>query len=213
MVLCVCLVCVSIYMSNRLLTYIPICRYITSVCVLDYDTIGATDKFGNVFVLRLPSHITDDKCDTPAGATNRALWEQNNVNGAPNKLEIMAHYHLGEMCTSITLSNLVLGGPKVMLVATVMGGVYAFLPFISKEDADFFTHLEMFMRQERVTLVHRDHLSYRSYYSPVKHVIDGDICELYSSLNSSKQLEMASDVDRTPNEIMKKLEDMRNILM
>lgn len=181
--------------------------------LLDYDTVGATDKFGNVFVLRVPSNITDENCDTPAGATNRALWEQNHVNGAPNKLDVLAHYHLGEMCTSITLNNLILGGCKVMIASTVMGGIYAFLPFKSKEDADFFTHLEMFMRQERPTLVHRDHLSYRSAYVPVKHVIDGDICELYNILSHAKQLEMASDVDRNPNEIMKKLEDMRNILM
>lgn len=33
---------------------------------------------------------------------------------------------------------------------------------------DFFTHMEMYMRQEKPTLCGRDHISYRSYYLPAK---------------------------------------------
>ena len=29
----------------------------------------------------------------------------------------------------------------------------------------------------------RDHLSYRSYHYPVKHVIDGDLCKQYNTLD------------------------------
>lgn len=36
------------------------------------------------------------------------------------------------------------------------------------DDVDFFTHMEMYMRQEKPTLCGRDHISYRSYYLPAK---------------------------------------------
>jgi hypothetical protein len=33
-------------------------RYITSMALLDYDTVAAGDKFGNFFVLRLPGDVS-----------------------------------------------------------------------------------------------------------------------------------------------------------
>jgi len=44
----------------------------------------------------------------------------------------------------------------------------ALLPFMTREDVDFFTHLEMHMRQENPPLCGRDHLSYRSSFVTVK---------------------------------------------
>lgn len=38
-----------------------------------------------------------------------------------------------------------------------------------------------------MSLVDRDHFSYRSYYAPVKNVIDGDLCERFLVLNSYEQ--------------------------
>lgn len=40
--------------------------------------------------------------------------------------------------------------------------------FILFQDHDFFQHLEMYMRSEHPPLCGRDHLSFRSYYFPVK---------------------------------------------
>lgn len=40
--------------------------------------------------------------------------------------------------------------------------------FLSPQDHDFFQHLEMHMRSEFPPLCGRDHLSFRSYYFPVK---------------------------------------------
>jgi CPSF A subunit region len=36
---------------------------------------------------------------------------------------------------------------QVVLYSTITGAIGAFLPFSSKEDVDFFVHLEMHMRQ------------------------------------------------------------------
>lgn len=59
----------------------------------------------------------------------------------------------------------------------------------------------MHMRAELPSLVGRDHLSFRSYYQPVRSVTDGDLCELYNSLDISKKKSIAEELDRTPNEV------------
>ena len=66
------------------------------------------------------------------------------------------------------------------------------------------------MRQEHPPLCGRDHLSFRSYYFPVKDVIDGDLCEQFSSLKSELKFRIAEELDRKPSEVLKKLEDIRN---
>ena len=189
--------------------YCMYCRFVTSLCILDYNTVAAVDKFGSVFVLRLPEGASDE-VEVAAGA--RKLWDQGVLSGAPLKLELLAHYYLGEAGTSITKCALVTGGPEIIVVTTICGGIFAIIPLSSKDDIVFYQHLEMFMRQEFTNVCQRDHLSYRSYFAPVKNVIDGDLCERFGAMPMSKQKEFASDIDRTTAEIMKKLEDTRNIL-
>ena len=179
------------------------------MCVLDYDSVAVGDKFGNLFVLRIPDNTNDD-VDNPT--SSRMLWDQGLLNGAPNKAQILTHYYLGSIITCLTKTSLIPGGAEVLVASTVSGGIYSFVPFHSKQDVTFFQHLEMFLRQESPSLCQRDHLSYRSFYQPVKETVDGDLCERFGSLSYAKQKEFADDVDRTPLEILKKLEDTRNIL-
>jgi splicing factor 3B subunit 3 len=40
-------------------------------------------------------------------------------------------------------------------------------------------------------------------------VIDGDLCELYNSFDPIKRRDIAAELDRTPSEVAKKLEDLR----
>jgi splicing factor 3B subunit 3 len=49
-----------------------------------------------------------------------------------------------------------------------MGTIAALFPFDTKEDVDFFLHLEMYMRIEALPLCGRDHISFRSFYGPCK---------------------------------------------
>lgn len=39
--------------------------------------------------------------------------------------------------------------------------------------------------------------------------MDGDLCEQFTSLDPAKQKEIANELGRTPNEVAKKLEDIR----
>jgi splicing factor 3B subunit 3 len=91
----------------------------------------------------------------------------------------------------------------------------------------------MHLRTEYTSLCGRDHASFRSYYYPIKvsnyflfsiffclrfnsfnlfyikSVIDGDLCEKFSNLDSARQKTIAEELDRTPNEVLKRLEDIR----
>ena len=141
------------------------------------------------------------------------LWDQGLLNGAPTKCEHIAQYYLGEAITCMQKCCLFPGKDEAIVCSTVTGGIYAFLPFSSKADVTFYQHLEMFLRQESSNLCQRDHLSYRSYFQPVKDVIDGDLCDSFNSLSEAKQNELAGDIDRSPTEILKKLEDTRALIL
>lgn len=58
-------------------------RYMTAFDVVDADTVAGGDKFGNVFVLRLPEDVADDVF-APSGG--QMLWDQGKLNGAENKV-------------------------------------------------------------------------------------------------------------------------------
>lgn len=53
-------------------------------------------------------------------------------------------------------------------------------------------------------------LAYRSYYYPCKDVVDGDLCEQFNLLKHETQLSISNELDRNPNEVLKKLDDIRN---
>lgn len=56
-------------------------------------------------------------------------------------------------------------------------------------------------------------MTFRSLYVPTKDVVDGDLCDQYSSLEFNKQRVLAEELDRTPPEVMKKLENLRNKIL
>lgn len=177
-------------------------RWITCTCILDYDTVATADKFGNIAALRLPPNVSDDVEEDPTG--HKALWDRGLLNGASQKADTVATFHVGETVTWLQKVTLIPGGAESLLYTTLSGTVGVLVPFTSHEDHDFFQHLEMHMRSENPPLCGRDHLSFRSYYYPVKNVIDGDLCEQYNSLEPAKQKSIAGDLDRTPAEVSKK---------
>ncbi|RHY15498.1 hypothetical protein DYB36_006057, partial [Aphanomyces astaci] len=175
--------------------FVPRC--ISASTLVDYDTMAGGDKFGNVFVTRLPSEVSD-QVENPSG--NRMLWDAHLLNGAPNKVEQVCQFYVGETITSMVRTRLVPVGKEAIVYTTVMGRIGALIPF-------------SYMRQEAPPLCGRDHLSYRSYFIPVKDVADGDLCDQFGMLSAEKQLKIAQDMDQTPMEVLKKLEDIRNGLL
>ncbi|CAG5958458.1 unnamed protein product [Menidia menidia] len=210
-------------------------RWVTTACLLDYDTMASADKFGNISIVsgarpprrrpparrraqespgpalfsqvRLPPNTSDDVDEDPTG--NKALWDRGLLNGASQKAEVVVNYHVGETVLSLQKTTLIPGGSESLVYTTLSGGIGILVPFTSHEDHDFFQHLEMHMRSEFPPFCGRDHLSFRSYYFPVKNVIDGDLCEQFNSMDPHKQKSVAEELDRTPPEVSKKLEDIR----
>ncbi|EJU02199.1 hypothetical protein DACRYDRAFT_21931 [Dacryopinax primogenitus] len=195
--------------ENRLLIFADDSqpRWITASAMVDYDTVCAGDKFGNVFVNRLPPKVGEQVDEDPTGAG--VLHEKGLFMGAPHKTNMLAHYYVGDIITSMHKVALVTGGRDIVLYTGLHGTIGVLIPFISKEDVDFIRTLEQHMRTEAPSLVGRDHLTYRGYYVPVKGVVDGDLCELFSLLPTQKQQSIAGELDRTYSEVLKKLEQLR----
>ena len=96
---------------------------------------------------------------------------------------------------------------------TVTGRVRAFVPFTSRDDVEFYSSLEGFLRQDVARPTDRDPQAYRSYYAPIKHVIDGDLRDAYIMLPYDEKQKIAERLDRTVGEVVKKLEETRNALL
>ena len=195
--------------ANRLVLFADdtLPRWTTCTVMLDYDTVMAGDKFGNVFVLRLDESTSRMADEDPTGLM--LLHEKPYLNSAANKLQLLTHYHVGDILTSLSKVPLVPGGRDVVVYTGLAGTVGALVPFVSREDVNLMTTLEMHLRQETSSLVGRDHLAYRGAYVPVKGTVDGDLCETYGALPHAKQAAIAEELDRTPAELHKKLAQLR----
>jgi splicing factor 3B subunit 3 len=197
--------------TNRLVLIAndPTPRPITAQEILDLNTVAVGDKFGNIAVLRLPRGADASAVDLSG---IRALWDSSREDSTP-KLELLCQYHVGEVVTSMTLASLVAGGAESLIYVTVTGRVGAMVPFTSRDDVEFYTQLEGRLRKDAVRPTGRDPQSYRSYYAPVKHVVDGDLCASFNALSYDEQNKIATELDRSVGEILKKLEDTRNGLL
>ena len=88
-------------------------------------------------------------------------------------MEQICCFYVGEVVTSIEKAALATSGSESLIYSTINGGITALCPFETREDVDFFTHLELYMKNLVPSLGGRSYLSYRSYYSPCRAVVDG----------------------------------------
>lgn len=109
-------------------------RWITCSTMVDYDTVAAGDKFGNVFINRLSRQISEEVDNDPTGAG--VLHEKAFLAGAPHKTSMLAHFNVGDILTSIHKVALVAGGRDVLLYTGFSGTVGILVPFVSSEDVD-----------------------------------------------------------------------------
>jgi splicing factor 3B subunit 3 len=181
-------------------------RFLTASALLDYNTIAGADKFGSVFVYRLPEEISEESDSNTGAYVEGESW----LHGAPNKLKDIINFYVGDTVTSLQKTSMIPGDPGVLLYSTLGGSVGVFIPFTSREDIDFFSVLEMNLRQVNAPLSSRDHLAYRSYYCPVKDTVDGDLCEQFNSLSHSKQTEICVHLECEVSDVVRKLEEIRS---
>lgn len=202
--------CVYKFQDNKLIPFADdmIARHTTAAAMVDYETVAGGDKFGNLWLVRCPPKASEEADEDNSGA--HLLHEKGYLNGAPNRLNLMTHYFLNEIPTSIQKTNLVNGGRDVVFWTGLQGTLGIMVPFDSREDVDFFQELEKQLASEHnPPLLGRDHLAYRSYYAPSKGTIDGDLCETYFTLPQDKKQLMAGQFDRSIREVEKKISEMR----
>lgn len=162
------------YQENRLIPFVDdvIARWTTCTTMVDYETVAGGDKFGNLWLLRCPQKASEEADEDGSGA--HLIHERQYLQGAPNRVALMAHFFPQDIPTSIQKTQLVAGGRDILVWTGLQGTLGILIPFVSREDVDFFQTLEQHLRSEDAPLAGRDHLIYRSYYVPVKGVIDGD---------------------------------------
>ncbi len=92
---------------------------------------------------RLPTEVSDDVDEDPGGAGS---FEHAKLNGAQFKVDEIVQYHVGETVCGLQRATLTPGGADAIVYWTLYGAIGALQPFLSREDVDFFTHLEMHLR-------------------------------------------------------------------
>ncbi|KAK8115046.1 Pre-mRNA-splicing factor rse-1 [Apiospora kogelbergensis] len=197
------------YESNKIIPFADdtVPRWVTSTAMVDYESVAGGDMFGNVWIVRCPEKASLESDEDGAGAHLQHAREY--LHGANHRLSLMTHFYTQDVPTSISKTNLVVGGQDVLLWSGLQGTVGVFIPLVSREDADFFQSLESHMRSEDPPLAGRDHLMYRGYYAPVKGAIDGDLCERFALLPKDKKQMIAGELDRSVREIERKISDIR----
>jgi len=197
------------FQENKLIPFVDdtIARWTTCTTMVDYETVAGGDKFGNLWLLRCPTKASEEADEEGSGA--HLQHEKQYLQGAPHRLSLMVHNYSQDIPTSIQKTSLVAGGKDCLIWSGLQGTLGILIPFVSREDVDFFQSLEQHLRSEDPPLAGRDHLIYRSYYAPVKGVIDGDLCERFSLLPVDKKQMIAGDLDRSVREIERKISDIR----
>ena len=193
------------YQENRLIPFTDdvISRWTTCTGMLDYETVAGGDKFGNIWMVRCPAKVSED-ADEPGGGAH-LVHEKGYLHGTPHRLELVTHMYTQDIPTSVQKTSLVAGGREVLFWAGLQGTLGVLVPFVSREDVDFFQSLEGHIRSEDPPLAGRDHLIYRSYYVPVKGMIDGDLCERFLVLGRTIKERIAGELDRSVREVERKI--------
>lgn len=182
-------------------------RWTTATTMLDYETVAGGDKFGNLWVVRSGEQASKEADEEGIGGF--IVNERSYLNGAPYRVELRSHYYTQDIPTSMQRTALVAGGQEVLFWSGLQGTLGILIPFLSREDVEFFAQLEGLIRSEEPPLAGRDHLMFRSYYVPVKGVIDGDLCERFMKLGFDSKQKIAAEVEREIREVERKVQEMR----
>lgn len=174
-------------------------RWLTATAVLDVNTLAGADKFGNIFVSRLPQEVSDDVDD--AQLLSSGVNEVMALNGAPCKADELVQFHVGELVTSLQKVSLGAGHDEVATVPTRCFMPPTHLhpssltpPFMLSHTLPFRTHLppsSSHLPPFRTTISH--HAS-RTLISPPKHLLQ---CSPRTSLHAANLLPPRTHTSRS----------------
>ncbi|KAF2860189.1 hypothetical protein K470DRAFT_258155 [Piedraia hortae CBS 480.64] len=195
---------------NRMFAFVDdvVQRWTTTTTMVDYETVAGGDKFGNIWLVRCPEQASREADEDGLGG--HIANERSYLNGAPYRLDLRAHLYTSDVPTSIQKTSLVAGGQDVLFWSGLQGTLGVLIPFVTRDDVEFFTQLQQLLRTENAPLSGRDHLAYRSYYVPVKAVVDGDLCEQFLNLSNDLKAKIAAECDREVAEVERKVQELRS---
>ncbi|CBX99445.1 similar to pre-mRNA splicing factor 3b [Plenodomus lingam JN3] len=199
---------------NRLIPFADdtVPRHTSASDMLDYETTVGGDKFGNIWLVRCPPKVSEASDESPDGSD--LLVDKSFLGGTPNRLDLVAHYFANDIPVSIQKTVLLSGGERIIFWAGLQGTLGALIPFNSRRQHKMFQQLELQLRQDDKPLSGRDHLAYRSYFAPVKCVIDGDLIERFLVLSRDKRESIAGQMtgaEWTPSMIDEAIWNMRGL--
>lgn len=71
-------------------------------------------------------------------------------------------------------------------------------------------HTKIQIPEGAYSIVGRDHLKYRSYYAPVRNVIDGDLCETFVNMSATEQSLLCKQLTNLkPEDVMNQVNEIR----
>eukprot|EP00127_Corallochytrium_limacisporum_P002266 Clim_evm54s109 gene=Clim_evmTU54s109 len=210
-------------------------RWCLTDCALDYATIAGSDKFGNIWISRLPDETRmrtvaasastlirqqaagANLTTNPVSSMTASLASLNELSKAENmpQLGVQCEFYVGEPVVALMPTVLVPGAPSVLLYVTVSGAMGLLAPMQSRHEVEVMQQLEMLLQHQhaeaadQLKLAMRDHRAYRSMYQPVKGVVDGDLCERWFALDLETRTAIAGELNLEEFELRTKLEELR----
>ncbi|KAK6202885.1 CPSF A subunit region-domain-containing protein [Scheffersomyces amazonensis] len=191
-------------------------RQIISLTTLDYDTVIAGDKFGNIFVLRINESISKQSDED----WNLLKYKDDYLNGSGSRLKCISEIYIADTITCLIRGTISGGGggsgggQDSIIYTGLQGSIGVLMPLATKQEVVFLQKLEIILRKyydsNGYNLLGREHLKFRSYYNPVKNVIDGDLIEKYHELSAGIQIQISRELDRSPKDIEKKIAELRS---
>jgi splicing factor 3B subunit 3 len=199
---------------NRLIPFVDdtIARHTTCTEMLDYDTTIGGDKFGNLWLVRCPQKVSESSDESPDGSD--LLVDKSYLGGTANRLDNVANYFANDIPISIQKTVLLSGGERIIFWAGLQGTLGALIPFSSRRQHKMFQQLELQLRSDDKPISGRDHLAFRSYFTPVKSMIDGDLIERFLILSRDKRESIAGQLtgaEWTPSMIDEAIWNMRGL--
>eukprot|EP00768_Dysnectes_brevis_P007189 gnl/Dysnectes_brevis/5977_a8944_403.p1 GENE.gnl/Dysnectes_brevis/5977_a8944_403~~gnl/Dysnectes_brevis/5977_a8944_403.p1 ORF type:complete len:1226 (-),score=110.85 gnl/Dysnectes_brevis/5977_a8944_403:28-3705(-) len=175
-------------------------RWVTTGRVVDRDTIVGADKFGNLFMLRIPTDVSEELAADPPSIPLSVM--------GPARIRYFVsamQFHVGETITSIHLTRFMEGDTeRVILFSTQSGRIGMVRPILSQESADWLHQLQIIMQRisrgehsTQISPLGRDHCAFRSLYDPLCGVIDYDFLVQYQFISSQLQQQIADEL-KTP---------------
>lgn len=199
-----------------------LCRWVVSLVALDYSTVCGSDKFGNIFVLRLPQELASMGDELMGVATIENGAGIGGSHKGAHQLHLEACVHVGATVISLTLGHLngrtelemgLEGKEKskqeAVVYATMDGAVGVLAPLATWNEAEFARLVEHEMRRRYSTVCGRDHLAYRSAFYALKNVVDGDLCEMLRALPHEEVIKCCSSIGQSVSDVMKRIDELR----